>query len=614
MLADSDNGFQIVHSRKKKNVTEFERRLEIETENSETPHFSFHDEGIGSASPTESEESVEVKKGQQPQTQKSKKKRKKRKNKRSRTDSHESDNEKPDTEPSTKQNQKSAPKPILIASNDIEHRRRRKSSRGDDDVPISFRPQTPRSVRWEPELVLEPHRVRTSSKGSILVKESHDWSIDSYICDCGFGDCDCDETNNRDTPSWTSRSLRWKTRFQSMAQMKTFELNCVEGKVYYCDKQQHLKLGSGHTVYLGLTAQGRETCLRKMKSKQLPQLQKPSYVRKLLELRHPNLIRYDEFIILKNQTYCMQELVDYSLGRWLRDKTICQPLEKIDVCRQLCNGLRFLHEQDSPIAHTDLRPANIMITPVGRLTIANFGIAPMNTLNKNKPIAKRIEEIKPSSPECWRALETVWEIKDDYQIASDISPLGMVLFTILTDGQHPYGLTGRKESAPDALKNLLAPRYCLNLLNGDVVAKELIRHLLHKDPACRPTIREVLKNPFFWTETQKLDHIRHILTGPKSTAIEKKSARMLVPSCGHFGELPKALAAAHNADSGHEAIDALGGVFDGDEGFLKAVLTQLPILLPITAKYAQHEDEDIGDSESSAKIGEIELEFDFDEN
>merc|ERR1712228_421515 len=104
-------------------------------------------------SPTESEESVEVKKGQQPQTQKSKKKRKKRKNKRSRTDSHESDNEKPDTETSKPTQKKSVPKPIL-ASNDIEHRRRRKSSRGEDEAPISA--HTPRSVRWEPELVLEP--------------------------------------------------------------------------------------------------------------------------------------------------------------------------------------------------------------------------------------------------------------------------------------------------------------------------------------------------------------------------------------------------------------------------------------------------------------------------
>ena len=28
----------------------------------------------------------------------------------------------------------------------------------------------------------------------------------------------------------------------------------------------------------------------------------------------------------------------------------------------------------------------------------------------------------------------------------------MVLFTILTDGQHPYGLTGRKETAQVAMK------------------------------------------------------------------------------------------------------------------------------------------------------------------
>ena len=156
-------------------------------------------------------------------------------------------------------------------------------------------------------------------------------------------------------------------------------------------------------------------------------------------------------------------------------------------------------------------------------------------------MAKRIEETKPSSPECWRANETIWEITDDYQLNSDMPPLGMVLFTILTDGQHPYGLTGRKESAPEAMKvnstsrqqfyiwllfqNLLAPRYCLNLLNGNILAKELIRHLLHKDPGSRPTIKEVLKDPFFWTKHQKLAHIKFILTGPKSSVIDDKVRR-----------------------------------------------------------------------------------------
>ena len=69
-------------------------------------------------------------------------------------------------------------------------------------------------------------------------------------------------------------------------------------------------------------------------------------------------------------------------------------------------------------------------------------------------MAKRIEEVKRSSPEPWRAAETVWEITEDYQMTSDMPPLGMVLFTILTEGQHPYGLTGRKESVVPAMKVL----------------------------------------------------------------------------------------------------------------------------------------------------------------
>ena len=73
-------------------------------------------------------------------------------------------------------------------------------------------------------------------------------------------------------------------------------------------------------------------------------------------------------------------------------------------------------------------------------------------LFKNKSIPKRVSEMKTSSPELWRAYETIWEISDNFEPHSDIPPLGMVLFTIITKGKHPYGLTGRKESAPDAMK------------------------------------------------------------------------------------------------------------------------------------------------------------------
>lgn len=61
MLEDSNDGFQIVHSRKKKNVAEFERKLAIESEKQRNNNCHYHDEGIGCSpteSPTECDESL----------------------------------------------------------------------------------------------------------------------------------------------------------------------------------------------------------------------------------------------------------------------------------------------------------------------------------------------------------------------------------------------------------------------------------------------------------------------------------------------------------------------------------------------------------------------------
>ena len=59
------------------------------------------------------------------------------------------------------------------------------------------------------------------------------------------------------------------------------------------------KLGSGRTVYFGLMVKdGREVAVRKLKTKQLPQLQ-PNLIRSMLALRHPNLLQYNQFCILK---------------------------------------------------------------------------------------------------------------------------------------------------------------------------------------------------------------------------------------------------------------------------------------------------------------------------
>jgi hypothetical protein len=55
----SSEGFKIVTSKKKKNVVDCEQKIELGAENNnQRSQYLYHDEGIGSSSPTESEESL----------------------------------------------------------------------------------------------------------------------------------------------------------------------------------------------------------------------------------------------------------------------------------------------------------------------------------------------------------------------------------------------------------------------------------------------------------------------------------------------------------------------------------------------------------------------------
>jgi hypothetical protein len=252
MNIEEQQGF-IKVSRKKKNVKNIPK---LTLKNNQESNNNYNkDDGIFTASPTESEESLEVRLPEEESTvsTKSKNKKKKKKSKKSKSKSSEStcgyeaSNEQNDRGPdSPDQSPQSSPtfydKHVVnvvpnpgCITGEIQHRRRRISSRCSEGEEV-------KSIHWAPELVLEPSRVRTSSAGSILSKSKSEWDEDYYECDCGVAGCSHIMSNR---PKWISRSLRWKPRFSALASMRLDELNNVEQKFLYCDKQTHLKLGSG---------------------------------------------------------------------------------------------------------------------------------------------------------------------------------------------------------------------------------------------------------------------------------------------------------------------------------------------------------------------------------
>ncbi len=97
----------------------------------------------------------------------------------------------------------------------------------------------------------------------------------------------------------------------------------------------------------------------------------------LVQLRHPSLPRVtDAFFIPGWGSYIVMDLIE---GQTLQD--MLDHSGAVDEARavawlsQVLDALAYLHEQTPPIIHRDLKPANIIVTPQGRATLVDFGIA-----------------------------------------------------------------------------------------------------------------------------------------------------------------------------------------------------------------------------------------------
>ena len=90
-------------------------------------------------------------------------------------------------------------------------------------------------------------------------------------------------------------------------------------------------------------------------------------------LDHPNIIR-----VLtpkrKSRMYIAMEYIDgVSLRAMIRDKRPLDTAKGLDIVRQICAAMVYMHSQG--VIHRDLKPENILITDSGQVKIMDFGIA-----------------------------------------------------------------------------------------------------------------------------------------------------------------------------------------------------------------------------------------------
>eukprot|EP01090_Pellita_catalonica_P011801 TRINITY_DN2419_c0_g1_i1.p1 TRINITY_DN2419_c0_g1~~TRINITY_DN2419_c0_g1_i1.p1 ORF type:complete len:311 (+),score=43.54 TRINITY_DN2419_c0_g1_i1:372-1304(+) len=172
------------------------------------------------------------------------------------------------------------------------------------------------------------------------------------------------------------------------------------------------------------------------------------------------------------------------------------------IFEKLCLAIHKLHTRN--IVHHDLKLENIMIATSERdlhVKLIDFGLS-----IKGEATTGLLEEF--SGTEAYSAPELL--IRKPYcGKALDVYSLGVIFFIMLTGG-YPFStdvnLHHQEQTDAEFLANLSYPAGVSNQ------SKDLILHMLEKDPAKRPSMATVLTHPFFGAMKKYQVSLKHIPT------------------------------------------------------------------------------------------------------
>lgn len=96
----------------------------------------------------------------------------------------------------------------------------------------------------------------------------------------------------------------------------------------------------------------------------------------LKKLHHTYLPQVYDFIQVGTTVYTVMEYIEgQDLQHYIEQGAVFSEAQLILWLRQLCQVLDYLHRQNPPILHSDIKPGNLMITPEGNICLIDFNIS-----------------------------------------------------------------------------------------------------------------------------------------------------------------------------------------------------------------------------------------------
>lgn len=177
--------------------------------------------------------------------------------------------------------------------------------------------------------------------------------------------------------------------------------------------------------------------------------------RLLNNLRHPALPRVSDHFSDDNGQFLVMEYItgeDLSAKLELLDGAF--PLKDVlDWADQLLDALDFLHTQETPVIHRDIKPQNLKLTPRGQIILLDFGLAKGNPTDaQHQTAAKSVFGFSRN----YASLEQMQGTGTDPR--SDLYSLGATLYHLAT-GVAPNDALTRAMQVLNGDKDPLKPAH-----------------------------------------------------------------------------------------------------------------------------------------------------------
>ena len=143
------------------------------------------------------------------------------------------------------------------------------------------------------------------------------------------------------------------------------------------DIYEQIGAGGGGTVYRAVHKRlQKEVVLKRITGNSTNIQECRTEVDILKNLHHPYLPQVLDFIESPEGIYTVMDFIPgKSFRQMVDDGHKFTEKEVLKYARQLCEALDYLHSQNPPIIHGDIKPDNIMVTPEGNVCLIDFNIS-----------------------------------------------------------------------------------------------------------------------------------------------------------------------------------------------------------------------------------------------